>query len=391
MLVGLALLVLLVFAGYRVLFPPEGVAGSFTLDTPPSLAVATGKTAAFDIHLQRNHFHELVSLHFKDLPAGITIPDTTMGSDEETAHLEVKVGPEAPPSVGQVAVQADGGELHQQVVFELTVLYLPSGAEKPGEDIVADSKGGKYFKRIVCRLPGDNEPIEMVLVPKETKEDPDTFYIMKNKVSVGLYGKFADAHSDSVAHKDWNPQHLGNNYPVFGVGVEDAYHFARWMHGNLPTTKEWDKAAGLYRADRGDGPYKGKWTKGSKLQIAVGGSAPLPVGEAADDESPYGCRDMAGNGQEWTGSFFSKNSRVPLANATGGEDVSLRGRGYEAPDPLRYEDLDESGTMRKTGSLPYRRDQSRSWLPRCDRTLSGPHEREIELITIVGERGASAP
>jgi formylglycine-generating enzyme required for sulfatase activity len=233
-----------------------------------------------------------------------------------------------------------------------SAVTLPAGAKKLEDGIVADLNGRRFFKRIACRLPDDNEPIEFVLVPKEARDDPDSFYIMRNKVSVGLYRKFASAHPKKIIQKGWNQQQVGDEYPALGVGVEDAYHFAEWVHGNLPTTKEWDKAAGFYRPDRSEGPYKGAWGEGSKLKIAVDRSKPMPVGRAADDESPYGCRDMAGNGTEWTGSVASSDQRVPITNPER-QYVWLRGQGYDAPEPLRYKDLEEAGS-KKLISLRYR-------------------------------------
>jgi hypothetical protein len=233
-----------------------------------------------------------------------------------------------------------------------SAIVLPAGAEKLEDEIVTDFNGRRYCTRIACRLPGDNEPIEFVLVPKEVHDDPDTFYIMKNKVSVGLYRKFANAHPERIAKKGWNDKQLGDEYPVFGVGVEDAYHFAECLHGTLPTTKEWDKAAGFYRPGRGEGPYKGSWRKDAKLAVAVGLSKPMPVGTAADDESPYGCRDMAGNGTEWTGSLASSDQRVPIANPEQ-QYVWLRGQGYDAPEPFRYKNL-EAAASGKIINLAYR-------------------------------------
>ena len=86
------------------------------------------------------------------------------------------------------------------------------------------------------------------IIAQKAKEDPDTFYIMKNKVSVGLYQKFAEANAARLSHADWNKAQWKAGYPAFGVGVDDAHRFAsEWLHGTLPTTRQWDKAAGLYQ------------------------------------------------------------------------------------------------------------------------------------------------
>jgi hypothetical protein len=55
----------------------------------------------------------------------------------------------------------------------------------------------------------------------------------------------------------------------------------------------------------------------------------LPVGDAQDDISPLGVRDLSGNGSEWT------------SNVSGSEfqTATLRGRSYLQPTPLLYDIL----------------------------------------------------
>ena len=50
-----------------------------------------------------------------------------------------------------------------------------------------------------------------------------------------------------------------------------------------------------------EGPFQQPWDpKDPNPQIAVGILAPIPVGQASRDISPYLCRDMSGNGWERT-------------------------------------------------------------------------------------------
>src|SRR5262249_39265254 len=135
-----------------------------------------------------------------------------------------------------------------------------------------------------------------------------------------------------------------DDLPVMCVTVTDALRFARWMDGDLPSTSQWDKASGLYELEGeprdGEGPFEGPWAKNNKNQIAVqrGMEGPMPVGQASKDVAkPYKCRDMAGNGREWTHSLTDvlNHARVTLeSQLVEDERVILRGRGYDVPEPL---------------------------------------------------------
>jgi len=57
--------------------------------------------------------------------------------------------------------------------------------------------------------------------------------------------------------------------------------------------------------------------------------APLRIGDAKADISPYGCRDMFGNGFEWT------------RHEPGDRSVKLRGQTFKAETPLLFEDEKE--------------------------------------------------
>ena len=120
--------------------------------------------------------------------------------------------------------------------------------------------------------------------------------------------------------------------------VTEAYCFARWLGGNLgnlPTLDQWEKAAGKQFADRLEGPFLPNWKPG---QIALG-NGPRPVGAATADVSPapYDCRDMAGNGYEWTRNL-GDGRMVPVAFQRSLDQPlwSTRGQNYQKPEPFTF-------------------------------------------------------
>ena len=140
--------------------------------------------------------------------------------------------------------------------------------------------------------------------------------------------------------------------PVRDVTVSDAHGFAKWLGGRLPSPVQWDKAAGRYHRLQGldpflEGPYQGKWNDNKNLRIAVGGlDTPRPIGsvDTEDDKSIYGCRDMAGNGREWTRlTRESGDVPIPLEQRVGEleEDVYLRGWSFEEKAPLCFDEIDK--------------------------------------------------
>lgn len=75
---------------------------------------------------------------------------------------------------------------------------------------------------------------------------------------------------------------------------EQATRFCQAIDARLPTSDEWTSA--LEGAD-----LLGGWPKTKKdLAIALESKGPRMVESSADDRTPSGIRDLAGNVQEWT-------------------------------------------------------------------------------------------
>lgn len=179
--------------------------------------------------------------------------------------------------------------------------------------------------------------------------ESQTFWIDRTAVTNARYGEFLAAawgdkkfaHPDEPEQKDYTPAHWRDvrfndpSFPVVGIDWYDAWAFAKWAGGRLPSEDEWEKAA------RGtDGriyPWGNEWdpAKGQSVLSAYGCNdiADLPTLEglllqttlewpphpvvAADalprGASPCGALNMAGNVWEMTRTnFFTKTDMAPF-------------------------------------------------------------------------------
>jgi hypothetical protein len=327
------LLAVALLAAHLTSQPPRVVLGD-----PPPLLVAAGWQATFTVPVRRQHFKGPLRLVcVNGLPDQVTVAPQEIDEGAREAQFRVAVGPKAAPGTYQVRIRPDRDDLAAEATLSLTVLYLPPGFRPVGEDVEADNRGVKYYKRIELPVEGV-EPVAFVLIPKRGEPDPNTFYMMRDKVSLGLFHRFAALHPEAVTTDAWKKG--ADDHPVLNVTVTEAHAFALWLKGRLPSAKQWDKAAGYYENPRREGPYAGSWEEDPKLAVAVGRAGPAPVGSSADDLSPFGCRDMAGNGYEWTRDLRG-GSEVPVpdpGNERTAHPVLLRGQRFAADKPLRFED-----------------------------------------------------
>ncbi|MFC1707822.1 SUMF1/EgtB/PvdO family nonheme iron enzyme, partial [Planctomycetota bacterium] len=178
------------------------------------------------------------------------------------------------------------------------------------------------------------------------------FYIDRHEVTVAQFKAFTKA-TGYVTDAEKDPQNArarGNwrnpgfpqtdTHPVAFVSWNDGSMYAKWIDKRLPTEAEWEKAASW------DAEMEEKWLHivtsdaiGSgprvanvlDLSAAHAGIRPeravlrgyddgfphtAPVASYPDWESPYGCRDMAGNVFEWCADWYSEGYyRDPSANS----------------------------------------------------------------------------
>ena len=146
----------------------------------------------------------------------------------------------------------------------------------------------------------------------EDKEKSETkeFFIDQYPVTNAEYKKFVDA----TSHKQ--PQHWRRDtfpegkadHPVVEVNWASATAYADWAGKRLPVHEEWEKAA--RGTDGRTWPWGNDWDI-DKANVFSGDTT--PVGKySPDGDSPYGCRDMAGNVWEWIGSGAPSQLRAPL-------------------------------------------------------------------------------
>jgi serine/threonine protein kinase len=353
--------------------------GSFALERPETLHVRAGDQGQVTFVIARDGFDGPVKIASAKSSAKVKEFSGSIPAGASSVPIDISVESDAAPGKYEVPIQAVGSGVKQdgtlQLVVEAPNVYLPTTLKEfghwqalPGKPPL-DYKDRLFNWEIEFVFKDEKVKVPFVLIPPGDDDLPP-FYISKFKISNGAYERFFATKAKQLnLTADWKAgAAVGtgstgidrrDDYPVFGVHAEEAYLFAQWLGGDLPTPKEWDKAAGAHRdaRNRGDGPFKGPWQKNAKEpEVAVnrGAEGPLPNGAATKDYSYYGVQDMAGNGLEWTRKVQGSTTVdfLPLPRELRKEQilVILRSRSYQDPDPLQFTNLT---TDLDTGGKPY--------------------------------------
>jgi formylglycine-generating enzyme required for sulfatase activity len=109
-------------------------------------------------------------------------------------------------------------------------------------------------------------------------------------------------------------------FPVVYITWNDANAYCKSLGKRLPTEEEWEKAA---RGPNGNVfPWGNEWAEGKTNTYESGSQKSAAVGEF-DDVSPYGARDMYGNVQEWTSSWYSSYKGNPKRDSKSGKTLRV--------------------------------------------------------------------
>jgi serine/threonine-protein kinase len=343
------LLGLVGYALYQALRPEP-----FTLEpAEPDLEVTAGATGEVSILVGPEHLAEQVDVSpdYPPTPTIKVVKDETKTVSKMRRFL-VETTLDAEPGTRTLAFRGSYGRSAQAASVSLVirpprVVPLPRDWQRAREGGELVKAGNRVYPRTIERVLPDGTRVTALLIrpshphPKE----PEPFYIMKDKVWVGLFEAF-ERENPGLDPSPRRPAGGDPRLPVRNVSGYTAQAFAEWLggkgHGFLPTGDQWDQAAGMNLKDRRGGPFKETWEPnepevaaevkafGEPLPvpgIAVGNlKGPLPVGLAARDVSPFGCRDMSGNGREWT-----------RRERDGSVIVPLRAERFSAPQPYTFD------------------------------------------------------
>ena len=218
---------------------------TFGMRDLPALKLRAGAKQSLQLNIDRGGSAEPLKISFEEKPEGLEIAnDPDFNAAGNTASLEIKASPDLEPGVKTVLVRTDCGDLHDTKSLQVTILplaTLPEGCQRAANAKAVLADGQHYYNRIEAVRGTTRVPF--VLVADSSSGDVPTFYIMEDKVWVGLYRQFAKEQPKSVTTKRWEEaaqehakvwQKEGKSYnseqlPVMRTDVEDADRFrAGW-------------------------------------------------------------------------------------------------------------------------------------------------------------------
>ena len=132
------------------------------------------------------------------------------------------------------------------------------------------------------------------------------FSIGRFPVTNREFRSFVDAGGASAPSLDRGEP---DDHPVWGVALEDASAYARWLGAQigralrLPTEPEWECAA--RGPDHDEYPFGAVFDASRCNTVEGGPGRTTPIDRYADHASGWGVCDLAGNVEEWTSSLYA--------------------------------------------------------------------------------------
>jgi hypothetical protein len=232
--------------------------------------------------------------------------------------------------------------------------FLPKGFAAESGAGKLSVNGTTVYDKIVREFP-DSTRLVFLLIPQSEPTNLPPYYIMRDKVTNRAFAQFAKDNPSALRDSQWQKgaeieadHPLGvqeyADYPVMRVTVDEARAFARWLGGDLPTDRQWDKAGG--RFDGAIGPFGGHGDVSDdreKEEFGIGKKT-YPGNRTVVAESKFHCRDMAGNGFEWTLTVGDADGKpggdnVPFENTAWDGRIRLRAMTYMSIAPFRFDRL----------------------------------------------------
>jgi formylglycine-generating enzyme required for sulfatase activity len=394
----LAVVVVLVAVGSVWLRPPTVVVADLRK------TIAAGEVKKIDLHVHRNFCTGPIHVTFPGLPDGLDIKEVTIEPGHESAEVEVCAYPDAEgEKTITVVAWTDYRPAHtEQVTVTIGPLpyrFLPKERRwEPAKGAKPVRDGDRYYYDRIIVTAGDIQ-VPFILIRRGEWDDDlgglkpiPSFYIMEDKVWLGLFKEFAKT-ADPLRQNKWQTFPAGwkghdveheDDYPVMGVTWPDAVFFARWLGGEvgaIPRPSQWDKGAGQFwkGRTRGAGPYDrafigveknfdgidddknlaaffgdmkqagivkdamlAKQTEG-RVGICRRKQGPMKRGEAKLDVSPCKVLNMAGNGCELTSTAITRPEPNDARDVLDprqwrGDSIELRGARWDAIHPHKYYD-----------------------------------------------------
>ena len=217
------------------------------------------------------------------------------------------------------------GNLRLRDVDEMSMLFVPSGIFLMGagqSDLNADQ---------------GEKPAHQVKL--------DDFWIDETEVSNRQYSLCVVRGDCAPSRYSSNEEYNGDNYPVVGIGWQDAQDYCAWAGGRLPTEAEWEYAA---RGNEGliypwGNDYDGRLLNACDVncgkswadpEIDDGYQESAPAGSYPAGASWVGALDMAGNVWEWVRDWCGEYDGEYSDNSMGPEQGRckiIRGGAWASP------------------------------------------------------------